>query len=230
MNDANASQNAHPAEKAALDQERDELLQHLDDLLEGPMVILAFIWLALLIGELVWGRNLVLEVAGTIIWILFIFHFIIEFILAPHKVAYLKKNWLIAISLLVPALRVFRIFRVFQLLRLAGVGRSASLFQVVSSLNRGMRALRAHLQRRGFGYASPIRKRSWDVCLRESSSRRTAYLWRCALVDSHDHDYYGIPILATDVRRTGVVPFSGNLCFYHLRLYNSNAGDLLHWS
>ncbi len=156
MSNANTSPNAHPAEKAELDQERDELLQHLDDLLEGPMVILAFVWLALLIGELVWGRKPVFEVTGTIIWILFIIHFIIEFILAPHKIAYVKKNWLIAISLLVPALRVFRIFRVFQLLRLAGASRSASLFQVVSSLNRGMYALRAHLQRRGFGYIGAL--------------------------------------------------------------------------
>jgi voltage-gated potassium channel len=32
------------------------------------------------------------------------------------------------------------------------VGRGLRLFRVVSSLNRGMRALRANLERRGFGY------------------------------------------------------------------------------
>jgi voltage-gated potassium channel len=62
------------------------------------------------------------------------------------------SNWLTAISLLVPALRIFRVFRVFRLLRLARVGRGLRLFRVVSSLNRGMRALGASLRRRGFGY------------------------------------------------------------------------------
>ena len=35
--------------------------------------------------------------------------------MAPEKAAYLKKNWLLAISLLIPALRFFRVFRVFRL-------------------------------------------------------------------------------------------------------------------
>ena len=70
----------------------------------------------------------------------------------PPKVAYLKSNWLPAISLLIPALRIFRVFRVFRLLRLARVGRGLRLFRVISSLNRGMRALGASLRRRGFGY------------------------------------------------------------------------------
>ncbi|WP_220086255.1 potassium channel family protein [Onishia taeanensis] len=67
-------------------------------------------------------------------------------------VAYLKQNWLIALSLLMPALRLFRVVRAFRLLQLARVGRGLRLFRVVSSLNRGMRALRASLSRRGFGY------------------------------------------------------------------------------
>ncbi|MCA1784495.1 MAG: ion transporter, partial [Desulfobacteraceae bacterium] len=72
--------------------------------------------------------------------------------LAPDKVVYLKKNWLTAISLLIPALRIFRIFRAFRLLRLARAGRGLRLIRVVGSLNRGMKALGASLNRRGFGY------------------------------------------------------------------------------
>jgi len=53
---------------------------------------------------------------------------------------------------LLPALRIFRVFRVFRLLRLARVGRGLRFLRVVSSLNRGMRALGASLRRRGFGY------------------------------------------------------------------------------
>ncbi len=39
-----------------------------------------------------------------------------------------------------------------QFIRLARAGRSLHLIRVVSSLNRGMRALGASLSRRGFGY------------------------------------------------------------------------------
>ena len=141
-----------PPTRDDLDRERSELLQRLEDWLETPMLVLAFVWLGLLVGELILGENLAFEVIGTVIWIIFILHFAVEFILAPHKPAYLKKNWLTALSLLVPALRIFRIFRMGRLLRLARVGRGLRLFRVVSSLNRGMRALRATLERRGFGY------------------------------------------------------------------------------
>ncbi len=138
--------------KEALERERYELLQRLEDWLETPMLILAFAWLALLVVELIWGESPAFEIIGTIIWGVFILNFTVEFVLAPHKVAYLKSNWLPAMSLLIPALRIFRVFRVFRLLRLARVGRGLRLFRVVSSLNRGMRALGASLRRRGFGY------------------------------------------------------------------------------
>ncbi|MGZ8214631.1 MAG: ion transporter [Methylosarcina sp.] len=154
MKDVNTreKQDAKVSEKEALDKERYELLQRLEDWLETPMLILAFVWLALLVRELIWGESPLFEVLGTSIWILFILDFAVEFVLAPKKAAYLKSNWLTAISLLIPALRIFRIFRMFRLLRLARVGRGLRLFRVVSSLNRGMRALGASLQRRGFGY------------------------------------------------------------------------------
>ncbi|MGZ8144339.1 MAG: ion transporter [Methylosarcina sp.] len=154
MKDVNTreKQDAKVSEKEALDRERYELLQRLEDWLETPMLILAFVWLALLVRELIWGESPLFEVLGTSIWILFILDFAVEFVLAPKKAAYLKSNWLTAISLLIPALRIFRIFRMFRLLRLARVGRGLRLFRVVSSLNRGMRALGASLQRRGFSY------------------------------------------------------------------------------
>lgn len=116
------------------------------------MLVLAFIWLALLVFELIWGESPLFEIIGSIIWVIFIIDFAMEFVLAPDKVAYLKRNWLVAISLLVPALRLFRIFRVFRLLQLARVGRGLRLLRVVTSLNRGVHALGASLGRRGFGY------------------------------------------------------------------------------
>ncbi len=154
MNDANARGNSDPSTTDAevLKRERYEVVHRLENWLETPMLILAFVWLALLIAELIRGESLLFDVLGTVIWVVFILDFAVKLVLAPEKVPYLKANWLLAISLLIPALRVFRIFRVFRLIRLARAGRGLRLLRVVSSLNRGMGALGASLGRRGFGY------------------------------------------------------------------------------
>lgn len=132
--------------------EREGLLVQLEDWLETPMLILGFVWLVLLVYEFVWNLSPALKIAGTIIWIIFILDFALKFTLAPNKTDYLKSNWLTAISLIVPALRVFRIFRVFRLLRAARAARGLRLVRFVTSLNRGMKALGASFGRRGFGY------------------------------------------------------------------------------
>jgi len=138
MSDASTREKQNEAAplEEALKKQRYELLQRLENSLETPMLVLAFIWLALLVVELIWGESQLFEIIGAIIWVIFILNFAVEFVLAPYKVAYLKHNWLVAISLLVPALRLFRVFRVFRLLRLARVGRGLSLLRLVSSLNR----------------------------------------------------------------------------------------------
>ncbi|MFO7697048.1 MAG: ion transporter, partial [Anaerolineae bacterium] len=140
----------------ALLRERYELLGQVEDWLELPMQVLALVWLALLVGELIWGENLVFGILGYVIWAIFILDFALEFVLAPHKGAYLKRNWLIALSLVVPAVRLLRVFRAFRLLRLARTARGVRLFRVVTSLNRSMRAMSANLRRRGFGYVAGI--------------------------------------------------------------------------
>lgn len=154
MSDLSTSeqQDAKAAETEDLERERNELLQRLGDWLETPMLVLAFVWLALLIADLVWGERLPFVIIGTIIWGIFILDFLVGLGLAPRKREYLKRNWLLVISLMVPALRLFRIVRIVRLLRLARVGRGLRLFRLITSLNRGMRALGASLRRRGFGY------------------------------------------------------------------------------
>lgn len=129
--------------------ERDELLKRFERFFELPMVILGFVWLALLIIELVYETSPVLETFGLIIWVIFVLDFSIKFFLAPDKGDFLKKNILTIISLIVPAFRVLRLARVLRLLRLS---RGLRLVKVVGSLNRGMRALSATMKRRAFGY------------------------------------------------------------------------------
>jgi voltage-gated potassium channel len=132
-----------------LERERYKLLNSIEKLLEGPMVFLGFVWLLLLIVELVWGLPKALEYLSLTIWIIFIVDFLIKIILAPKKIAFLKKNWLTAISLFIPALRVFRVFRAVRALQ--GL-RGIRLVKIVSSLNRSMKSLSAAMGRRGFGY------------------------------------------------------------------------------
>lgn len=141
--------NLNLEEKQALEQERNEILQQLEDWLEMPMLILALVWLLLFIIELVRGLTPILDAVSTTIWIIFILDFLLEFSLAPRKVAYLRRNWLTALSLLLPALRIFRIFRVLRTVRAV---RGLQLLRVMSRTNQGMKALAATVHRRGFGY------------------------------------------------------------------------------
>lgn len=67
----------------------------------------------------------------------------------PEKRSFLRKNWLTAISLFIPALRVFRAFRFVRLLR--GL-RGIRLVRIISSFNRSLRSLGKTMQRRVFGY------------------------------------------------------------------------------
>jgi voltage-gated potassium channel len=132
--------------------ERLEILRQLEDWLETPMIVLGIIWLALFVVEVLWGISPFLEALSTGIWIVFIIDFTVKLVLAPDKTDYLKANWLTAIALLIPALRVFRVMRVFRILRLSRAARGLRLVRLLTSLNRGMKALGTYFSRRGFGY------------------------------------------------------------------------------
>ena len=135
------------------ERERLELLERIDRWMEAPMLALAFVWLALLVVELVNGADPGLEMVATAIWVVFVLHFAVEFVLAPRKLRYLREHWLTAASLVVPALRIARLAPFVRMFRAA---RGLRLVKVVGSLNRGMRALGASMGRRGFGYVSVL--------------------------------------------------------------------------
>lgn len=139
-------------EKQAFNQERREILQQLEDWLEMPMLVLGCVWLALFVIELIWGLSPLLEAIGTVIWIIFILDFTVKFTIAPRRLLYLKSNWLTAIALLLPALRIFRIARFIPILGTVRATRGLNLVRVMTRTNRGMRALGVSMERRGFGY------------------------------------------------------------------------------
>ena len=73
------------------------------------MVALGFLWLALLVWDLVHGLPPWMVHLSNGIWIVFIIDFAVRWTLACRKLAYIKRNWITAIALVVPALRVLQL-------------------------------------------------------------------------------------------------------------------------
>jgi voltage-gated potassium channel len=135
--------------------ERDErwtVLTRFEQWLERPMLVLSFAWLVLFIVEFTVGLTPLMSTVGWLIWGVFVVDFVVRLTLAPDKSTYLRANWLTALSLFLPALRLLRFARAFRVLRAARAARGARLVRVLGSFNRGMRALGRSFRRRGFGY------------------------------------------------------------------------------
>jgi voltage-gated potassium channel len=92
----------------------------------------------------------------NLIWFIFVVDFLVGLIRAPSKRRYFAKNWLVAISLMIPAIRVFRIFRIIRVLRLTAVVRGLHFVRLYTSFRRSLGALGVTLQRRGFQYVFAV--------------------------------------------------------------------------
>lgn len=133
--------------------ERWALLERLTRALEPVMIALAAVWIVLLVTDLLnSGLPRSLDVLVWAIWIIFGADFLAKLLIAPSRLEFLRKNWLTALSLALPALRVFRVVAAFRALRAVRVVRSVGLLRVVTSLNRGLSALGRTAERRGVGY------------------------------------------------------------------------------
>ncbi len=128
------------------------MLAQFEKRLEKPMAVLGLFWLALFIIEVTRGLSPLLSVISGIIWAIFVIDFVIRLLIAPHRWAYLRRNWLVEISLFVPALRAVRLLAFVRVLRFARAARGARLIRAVASLNRGMTALGSTMHRRGISY------------------------------------------------------------------------------
>jgi voltage-gated potassium channel len=135
-----------------LTEERWGLLDEVNVFLDKPLIALSFAWLILMIMDFTKGLSPALEIITNIIWTIFIVDFMIELVIAPHRLEYLKKNWLTAVSILLPAFRILRVFRVARFLSFARFSRSVSLVRLITSIRRGMKALNNTLGKRKFGY------------------------------------------------------------------------------
>lgn len=133
----------------SLYKQRLSILRQVESWLETPLIVLSAVWIVLIVIDFGWGLNVFGEIATGVIWGLFIFDFLLRFTVAPDKTRYLARNWLTALSLLLPALRIFRVARLFRVLARL---RALQLVRILGSLNRGMRVLGKTMRRRGFGY------------------------------------------------------------------------------
>lgn len=128
------------------EQERWQVLSQLEEWLERPMLLLSFIWLALVLVELIWTTSGLFELMGTIIWVIFIVEFLLRFLLAPRKWRFIRRNPITIVALAAPA------FRFLNALRFLRLTRGLRLVRIVGTANRGFNALRKSFERRGLGY------------------------------------------------------------------------------
>jgi voltage-gated potassium channel len=123
---------------------------------EPVMAVLSLVWLALFIFSVVHGLDAFLSTVSTLIWIAFIADYVLRLVIAPDRWAFIRGNWLLGASLLVPALRILRFAAIVRVLRVARAARGVRLLRAVTSLNRGMRALGGTMHRRGFAYVATL--------------------------------------------------------------------------
>jgi voltage-gated potassium channel len=132
--------------------DRYQALRRFQARLELPMIVLAFAWLAIFVAEAVRGEAPWMAAASGVIWACFLVEYAVGFVLARRKSTYVRKNWLKAVALLAPALRILRLVRLVRVARVAGLVRGARMVRIITSLNRGMHALGRTLGRRGAAY------------------------------------------------------------------------------
>ena len=137
---------------STLRRERWKLTARLVRVLEAPMLILSAVWLLLLVIEFTRGLSPWLQALNYVIWVVFIAQFVVEFVIAPHKRLYLKKRWVTALSLVLPAFRLLRLVRIARVARLARAARGVRVARLLGAINRGMRTIAMASRRRGVGY------------------------------------------------------------------------------
>ncbi len=133
-------------------QERWALLSEIHKLTQPIMIALSFLWLGLLILDLVHGLNRPLEWLGYGIWVIFILDFLVELLIAPKRIDYVRHHWLTALSILLPAFRIVRVVPALKVINIARFSRSLNLLRWLTSTRRSIQALHRTWKRRGVMY------------------------------------------------------------------------------
>ncbi len=124
----------------------------LEKILELPMLFLSFVWLCILITELVYSTNPVISYCGTGIWILFIFYFAVRLATVDDQKAFFKRNWLFVLAILASVLRFFPFMNSFPLVRALTATFGMQVIWIFASAEQGMSSIRRSFGRRGAAY------------------------------------------------------------------------------
>ncbi len=127
-------------------------LSKLDKKIAVPMLFLSFVWLCILIMELVNGTNPTLSDFGTMLWIIFVLYFLLRLRIASSPKALLKKDWLFILAILVSVLRFFPTLQPLLFVRGLTFTFGMQLIWIFVSADQGIRFVRRALGKRGAGY------------------------------------------------------------------------------
>lgn len=135
--------------------QRYRLVAEIERLLDGPTTYLAVVFALALAAEIILAAQemAIPPVLGWLqlgIWGVFIVHFLLGITISPDRRRYLRRNWLTALSLIVPFLRAFRALRAVWALR------AMNSLRVVAGFNRTARTLRGVLAWTKAGYAGAL--------------------------------------------------------------------------
>jgi len=138
-----------------------ELSALLTRIFSKPMLVIALLILPILAIEFVfkgaiqqhfWLR-LLLHIATGFIWFAFALEFIIMISATDKKLAYIKKNWIDLVIILIPLISFLRTLRVLRLAKLAKIQKIAKLGRVYRVRSLGTKALRALMM---FGFINRL--------------------------------------------------------------------------
>lgn len=105
---------------------REALLHRLERLTELPLLILAFVMIPLLVGPFLWELSPAEEATflalDIFIWAIFAVDLGIKVVVAPNRLAYLKRHWLEVLIVVIPFFRPLRLVRIFVFGSRAWVG------------------------------------------------------------------------------------------------------------
>ena len=90
--------------------ERLKLRNKVESLIAVPFAILGLIWFGLLIFYMIYGQDHSLK-GASIIWILFQVELMLKIYLSPSANVYFKKNPAVAVSAIIPVVRVMQLYR-----------------------------------------------------------------------------------------------------------------------
>lgn len=143
------------AERQRTRAERYRLVAEIEAMLDGPTTYLAIVFAVILAAELILQAqgSSVPPILGWIqlgIWGIFVVHFLLGITISPDRLRYLRRNWLTAISLVLPFLRAFRALRAVRMLR------ATNSVRVAAGFNRLARSLRGVLAWSRAGYAAAL--------------------------------------------------------------------------